>query len=108
MALSFESVQKAYKVFNQIKKEVLPSLQIPSWPTDFQKLSREDQENPPMDQVLGYAKQYDNGWENLFFLTKSPSPELIKLFNELKGNVPNTAFKPERYEKTDYWLIGWF
>jgi len=108
MALSFDSVQKAYKVFNKIKTEVLPNLQIPSWPTDFQKLPDSDKENPPMDQVLGFDRKFDNGWENLFFFTKNPSPELIKLFGELKNQVPNSAYKPEKYNESDYWLFGWF
>lgn len=38
MALSFSSVEKAYKVFNELK-EIIP-LSIPSWPQDMQKWDR--------------------------------------------------------------------
>jgi hypothetical protein len=36
MALCFQAVQKAYGVFNEIKKSrMLPALQIPAWPGDM-------------------------------------------------------------------------
>jgi hypothetical protein len=108
MALSFQSVQKAYKVFNILKEELLPELRIKSWPSDMGEWSEEKKKDPPVNEVIGWGKKSDDGWENIFFFVKDPSEELKERFNELEGQVPNSCMN-SRYEKNPgLWIIGWF
>jgi len=105
MALSFQSVQKAYTIFNQLKPYL--DLQIPSWPNDAELWSKEKLDNPPLDQVIGFGRKSDDGWENLFFVTRNPSPELRATFDELKNQVPNTAMNKRYMRNENLWIIGW-
>lgn len=109
MALSFNTVQIAYQVFGQLKKEVLPELSIPSWPEDMGEWEQTQQKNPPTLKVLGWGKKYDNGWESLAFFIKDPSPEVINMFDELKGKIKANTSLNEVYHKNEkLWIIGWF
>ncbi|WP_231423995.1 hypothetical protein [Pedobacter sp. Leaf250] len=108
MALNTTAIEQAYKVLQEIKSEVLPDLAIPSWPMDMAKLSDEDRIDPPLNEVMGFDRKADNGWENLFFLVKKPSPELITLFTQLKPKVPNTGFAKVYAQNDQYWILGWF
>lgn len=106
MALSFEAVKEAYKVFNELKHFV--NLDIPSWPEDMAKWEIEKKRNPPLNQVHGFDKKSDDGWENLFFIVKEPSQDLKNRFDELKGRVWNSSLScPYKYNK-DLWVFGWF
>jgi len=69
MALSFSSVQDAYKVLNELKNTVLPELKINSWPVDLSELSKRERKNPRLCEVYGFDKKSDDGWENLVFFT---------------------------------------
>lgn len=107
MALSFSSVEKAYKVLNQIKKEHLPQLDIPSFPEDVYDRKPEDREDLNPDVVYGWDQKYDNGWESLFFYTASPSDELKQDFAEWAKAVPNTHISRLDTD-SGYWKFGWF
>lgn len=108
MALSFNSVKKAYTVFNTLKKEFGVPENIPSWPEDMQQWKGDERENPKINTVYGWDKKSDDGWENLYFFTENPSEELKKRFDELAEIVPNSTMnKPYSYNEK-LWIIGWF
>ncbi|WP_299576646.1 hypothetical protein [uncultured Sunxiuqinia sp.] len=108
MALSFESVKKAYEVLNEIKKTVLPELTINSWPEDLLEWSEDKRENPEPNTVYGFDKKSDDGWENLIFFVETPSKELKAKFDELKDRVPNSSMLKRYSQNTDLYVIGWF
>lgn len=108
MALSFTSVEKAYKVFHILKTEFIQDLRIPTWPEDMGEWEIEDQENPKQNVVHGWGKKSDDGWESITFFIENPSEELKKGFEHLKKQVPNSSLN-EPYHKNDkLWVIGWF
>lgn len=108
MALSFRNVERAYEVFNELKKTVLPELSIGSWPEDMSEWSEEERKEPRLNQVYGFDKKSDSGWENLVFFVKNPSKELKEKFEELKVKVGNSSInKPYRQNKS-LWIFGWF
>lgn len=108
MALSYNSVEKAYKVFNTIKKELLKDLIIPSWPKDMGEWENEDQKNPEQYVVYGWGKKSDDGWESISFFIENPSEELKTRFDELKKQVPNSALNEAYHRNENLWVIGWF
>lgn len=108
MALSFKSVQKAYEVFAELKREHLPDLRIPSWPQDMSEWDSGKKDNPPLNTVLGWDKKSDDGWENIMFFTSCPSVKLKKAFRELAEKVPNTCMCEQYSRNKDIWVIGWF
>ena len=108
MALSFQSVQKAYRVLNEIKETVLPDLVIDSWPEDLFDWSDEERKNPQLNRVYGFDKKSDNGWENLVFFVEKPDEKLKVKFDELKENVPNSSFAKPYKENSDFYIFGWF
>ena len=109
MALSFKSVQKAYEVFNTLKKECLPQLQIPSWPEDMAEWNDNKRANPREMIVLGWGKKSDDGWESLSFFIKNPSQQLKDRFEELKEcGIPNTSLNEPYHKNENLWVIGWF
>jgi hypothetical protein len=108
MALSFSTVQVAYKIFNRMKRECLPTLSIPSWPEDMSEWDKKDKDNPPALVVTGWDKKYDNGWENLFFFIKNPSNDIIKKFEEYNTITSNTSMCERYKEGSDLWIFGWF
>jgi len=108
MALSTNAIAMAYQVLSEIKQQVLPDLAIPSWPMDMAKLPEDDRINPPVNEVMGFDRKADDGWENLFFIVRKPSPELITLFTHLKHKVPNTGFAKVYAQNDKYWILGWF
>ncbi|MDV4025274.1 hypothetical protein CMT52_13125 [Elizabethkingia anophelis] len=109
MALSFATVQKAYTVFNKIKKELLPELEIPSWPLDMGEWDDEKKTNPPLLQVHGWGKKSDDGWESIAFFVKDPSEELISRFEELRLDIKSNTHINGKYHRNEkIWCIGWF
>ena len=107
MALSFESVQIAYKVLNDIKKTHIPDLNIPSFPEDIHSWDEKQLKHAKPNLVYGCDRKYDNGWENLFFYTKNPSLQLKYDFEKLAKAVPNSSIS--RYDElTGMWEFGWF
>ena len=109
MALSFTTVQKAYTVFNKIKKELLPELEIPSWPQDMGDWDEKKRSNPPLNTVLGWGRKSDDGWESIAFFIKDPSEELISRFEELRLEIKSNSHINGKYHRNEnIWCIGWF
>ncbi|MFC0182489.1 hypothetical protein SAMN04515674_101451 [Pseudarcicella hirudinis] len=108
MALSFKTVEQAYEIFGLIKKEFLPDLNIPSWPSDMGEWGTKRQTYPPVLEVLGWGKKQDDGWESICFFIQNPSKELIDGFEKLNTIKGNTHIcKP--YDLNDrLFCIGWF
>lgn len=108
MGMSRASVEKAYEVFNEIKRSVMPELNIRSWPDDWVEYSDDQKKDPPLNVVIGCDKKYDDGWECLNFFVKNPSKELKDKFKELAVKIPNTSIcKPYSVNKSLY-IFGWF
>ena|SRR6218665_897029 len=107
MALSFQSVQKAYQVFGVLKREYGIPERIPSWPTDLQEDS-ELKKDPKESVVYGFDKKHDDGWENLVFFISNPPEGFKERFLELATLVPNSTFSSEWKEGSPLWLFGWF
>lgn len=103
MALSFRAVEAAYKVFNKLKVE-----HIPSWPEDMATWTKEEQKNPPVNTVLGWDKKSDSGWESIVFFVKDPSDHLRSSFDELKNTVPNSSISKPYHRNPSLWVFGWF
>jgi hypothetical protein len=108
MALSFRNVQKAYEVFNEIKKTVLPELSIGSFPEDMAEWSEEERKEPRLNQVYGFDNKSDSGWENLVFFVKNPSEELKQKFAELESKVGNSSISKPYSQNKSLWMFGWF
>jgi hypothetical protein len=108
MALSFRNVQKAYEVFNEIKKTVLPELSIGSFPEDMSEWSESDRKEPHVNQVYGFDKKSDSGWENLVFFVNQPSEDLKRRFEELKNKVGNSSISEPYSQNKSLWMFGWF
>lgn len=108
MALSYSSVEKAYKVFHILKTEFLENLRIPSWPDDMALWEEDEQNNPRLLIVHGWGKKYDDGWESIAFFIENPSEELKTRFEELKKQVPNSALNKAYHRNNNIWVIGWF
>lgn len=103
MALSFQSVQIAYKIFHELGVK-----NVPSFPQDMQRWEEDMRGHPKTDTVYGFDKKSDGGWENLFFFTDNPpSPELLAKFEKEKRRVPNTSMSKMYSQNKDLWIIGW-
>lgn len=107
MGLSFNSVQRAYEIFGQLKREFNLDLRIPSWPEDMSKWSTDKKENPPVDVVLGWDKKFDNGWESIAFFIEDPTPQLFERFHEL-NDLGNTSVCEPYKRNSSIHIIGWF
>lgn len=109
MALSFTNVEKAYKVFNEIKETVLPELTIHSWPEDMAEWSTEQRKTPELNRVYGFDKKSDDGWENIYFFVENPSQELKEKFQQLEGAVRNSSMAEQyRPDNPSVWIFGWY
>lgn len=109
MALSFATVEKAYLIFHDLKKELLPELQIPTWPQDMGEWESKKRNNPSELVVHGWGKKSDDGWESLTFFIKDPSEELKSRFEELSKRILSNTHLNEPYHKNEnLWVIGWF
>lgn len=108
MALSYSTVQKAYVIFNEIKRELLPDLRIPSWPSDMGEWDTEKKENPPLMIVHGWGKKSDDGWESISFFVENPSQELKDRFEELNTIKSNTHINESYHRNEKIWCFGWF
>lgn len=109
MGMSKRAIEKAYEVFGAIKKEVLPELELKSWPTDYVELDEEEKESPRLYEVYGCDKKADGGWECLmFFMPNPPNEDVLRLFDELKGDVPNSSMSGPSKLAPHLYRIGWF
>lgn len=108
MALSYTSVQAAYKVFNALKKEFGTPKTIPSWPDDMQQWSASEKQYPSHDIVYGFDKKSDDGWENIYFFVQNPSKALIDRFKQLAKTVPNSTLCNRYNQNPKLFIIGWF
>jgi hypothetical protein len=108
MALSFRNVERAYEVFNELKRTVIPELSIGSFPEDMSDWEDEKRKNPRLNQVYGFGKKSDSGWENLVFFVKNPSEELKEKFEQLKVKVDNSSINKPYSQNTSLWIFGWF
>lgn len=73
------------------------------------------------DKIFCIDEKYDDGYENIFTNIENMTSEQIKLWDQLKKEVPNTSFR-EKLEEKNYlssaqWekdknrnitCIGWF
>lgn len=109
MALSYDSVKKAYTVFNTLKKEYGIPERIPSWPADLLEDS-DLRKNPSQNVVYGFDKKNDDGWENLVFFIENPPVGFKERFLELATIVPNSTYSSKWKDdgSSPYWLFGWF
>lgn len=103
MALSFASVEEAYKVFHELGVK-----NVPSWPEDMAEWDSSKKKDPKPDTVYGWSKKYDNGWENLFFFIKNPTEEFKQKFDNLKRRVPNSSISKPYDNNPELWIFGWF
>lgn len=108
MALSIINVERAYEVFNELKRTVLPELSIRSYPEDMSEWEDEDRKNPRLNEVYGFDKKSDGGWENLVFFVQNPTQELKDKFEELKMKVNNSSINNAYSRNKLLWIFGWF
>lgn len=108
MALSQSSVEKAYKVFNTLKNDILENLEIPSWPQDMSDWEDHQKDNPKQNIVYGWGRKKDNGWESISFFVEDPSEELKGKFEDLQKRVPNSAINEAYHRNKNLWVFGWF
>lgn len=108
MALNFENVKNAYKVFNELKKTVLPELDIRSFPEDRRNWNKEEKTNPELCRVYGWGRMSNDGWENIIFFVENPNEELKLKFHELKDIVENSSVAKPYHLNTSIWVFGWF
>jgi len=107
MAISFTNIEKAYEVFNELKKSVLPELSISSFPEDMSEWTDRNQANPQVNKVYGFSKKSDSGWESIVFFVENPSDELKEKFEELKIEVGNSSISEEFFKNSNLWIFGW-
>lgn len=107
MALNFKNVERAYEVFNEIKKTVLPELRIDSFPEDISEWYKDDMPYPNLNQVYGFDKKPD-GWESIVFFVRNPSSELKLKFDELKSKISNSSISRPYSKNSEIWIFGWF
>lgn len=103
MALSFNAVEKAFDVFNELGLSG-----IRSFPPDFNEVEAWEKENPLEELTYGLDQKSDSGWENLFFFKINPSQEFIEQWELLKSKVPNSSFMKKYNENPEYTMFGWF
>jgi len=109
MGLSSTSVQKAYEIFNEIKANFLPELRVTTWPSDMSEWSDLKQENPPLNEVIGWDRKDGGRWENICFFTKDPDKALIERFKELaERSISNSIICGPYKRNPEIWCIGWF
>ena len=68
----------------------------------------EERKNPRLNQVYGFNKKSDSGWENIVFFVKNPSQELKDKFEELKVKVGNSSINNSYSRNESLWIFGWF
>ena len=108
MALSLSAVEKAYEVFNELKKSNLVALSIGAFPEDLSDWTERERERVRENTVYGFDRKSDYGWENLVFFVKKPTTELKQKFDELKTKVPNSSISKPYSENKELWIFGWF
>lgn len=107
MALSKQSVEKAYVVFNELRNSVLPELRILSFPADILEVDSFEKEFPHLNKVYGWDRKSDGGWENLIFFLVDPAEIVKAKFKELSEKVPNTAISKPYARNNKIWIMGW-
>ena len=70
--------------------------------------SEEERKKPRLNQVYGFDKKFDSGWENLVFFVKNPSQELKDKFEEIKSKVGNSSINKPYSQNKSLWIFGWF
>lgn len=73
------------------------------------------------NKIYCIDEKYDDGYENVFTNIENMTPEQIKIWDQLKEEVPNTSFRDKLEEKnypsSAQWMnekgrnitcIGWF
>lgn len=112
MALDKDSVKLGISILKQINKG-----------TSVVKYENFDRSTAYVDtnKIYCIGEKYDDGYENVFTNIENMTPEQIKLWDQLKKEVPNTSFR-DKLEEKDYsssevWMkeknrnitcIGWF
>lgn len=107
MALSKDAVQKAYVVMHKLRNQFGIPSSISSFPTDLHKAPETKRVNPDLHTVYGWNRVND-GWENLVFFVKDPSPEFKEAFDKICGDVPHTAISRQYLRDPKLWIFGWF
>lgn len=96
MALSWESVKKAWYILNEINP-----LASNSWVRLY------DEENPlEENMIIGVDPKADDGWENIFINVKNITGDQLAIFERRKREVPNSSFI--RNKGDGITRIGWF
>lgn len=109
MGLSISTVQEAYSIFHEIKTDFLPELRISAWPSDMATWSDDKKENPPLNEVLGWDRKSNDGWENICFFIENPPRPLIKAFQaKAKARIHNSMICGPYKRNEKIWCIGWF
>lgn len=108
MAISFTNIQKTYEAFHEIKKSVLPELNIKSFPEDMAEWTNEERKNPKENIVYGWGKKSDSGWESIAFFVKNPSEELKQKFDQLKSVIGNSSISEPYHLNPEIYCFGWF
>lgn len=96
MALSWESVQKAWFILHEINP-----LASNSW------IKLYDDGNPLEENlIIGVDKKSDDGWENVFINIRNITAEQMAIFERRKKEIPNSSFV--RNKGDGITRIGWF
>lgn len=96
MALSSNSVQKAWHILNAINPKANNSF-IESY----------DEDDPLKENsIIGISPKSDGGWENVFINVKDITPVQEAIFELRKSEVFNSSFK--KNEGNGITRIGWF
>lgn len=112
MALNKDSVKLGISILNQINRGAR-----------VVRYERYDRSTPYVDtkKIFCIDEKSDGGYENVFTNIEDMTDEQVKLWEQLKGEVPNSSFM-DKLEEKDYptssrWMeekdknitsIGWF
>jgi hypothetical protein len=95
-------------VLKIIDRKHLTELSIGAFPEDMSEWSDHDQQSPQVNQVYGFDRKSDYGWENIVFFVKKPSEELKQKFDELKNKGGNSLISKPYSQNPSLWIFGWF
>ena len=96
MALSWESVKKAWHIINEINPDANNS-----WIKEY-----DPEDDLEENKIIGVDKKQDDGWENIFVNIKDITPEQMAIFESRKKEVPNSSFIRDKGEGIT--RLGWF
>jgi hypothetical protein len=96
MALSSESVRKAWYILHEINPNARNSF-----------IKQYDEADPlEEDTIIGVDRKADDGWENIFLNVKGLTADQLATFNRRKKEVPNSSFIRDKGDGIT--RIGWF